>query len=102
MRELPGVVGLARRISGFRPSASTMKTALRVVILSLAAVIGLWAVGHGIALAVGVRALAREHAHILGDLIELSVSIAGGICVLSVAVEQLYCWRTHRKEDSLL
>jgi len=79
-----------------------MKTALRLIVLILAAVIGLWAVGHGIALAASIRALAREHADILGDLIELSVSIAGGICVLSVAVEQLYCWRTHRKEDSLL
>lgn len=79
-----------------------MKTALRLIVLILAAVIGLWAVGHGIALAAGFRALARGHADILGDLIELSVSIAGGICVLSVAVEQLYCWRTHRKDDSLL
>jgi hypothetical protein len=65
-------------------------------------VIGLWAVGHGIALAATIRLLARERADILRDLIELSVSLAGGICVLSVAVEQLYCWRTHRKEDSLL
>jgi ATP-dependent protease HslVU (ClpYQ) peptidase subunit len=79
-----------------------MKAALRVVALALTAVIGLWAVGHGIALAVAIRALVREHADIVGELIEVSVSIAGGICVLSVAVEQLYCWRTHRKEDSLL
>jgi uncharacterized membrane protein YbhN (UPF0104 family) len=79
-----------------------MKTALRVVALGLTAVIGLWAVGHGIALAVAIQTLAREHADIVRELAEVSVSIAGGICVLSVAVEQLYCWRTHRKQDSLL
>jgi uncharacterized membrane protein YbhN (UPF0104 family) len=79
-----------------------MKTALRVVALALTTVIGLWAVGHGIILAVAIQALAREHADIVGELIEIGVSIAGGICVLSVTVEQLYCWRTHRKQDSLL
>jgi len=79
-----------------------MKTALRVVALGLTAVIGLWAVGHGIALAVAIQTLAREHADIVRELVEVSVSVAGGICVLSVAVEQLYCWRTHRKQDSLL
>jgi hypothetical protein len=35
-------------------------------------------------------------------LLEISVSIAGGICVLSVAVEQLNCWRTHRKDGGLI
>jgi hypothetical protein len=79
-----------------------MKTVLRVVALFLSAVVGLWAVGHGIALAVAIHSLAGEHADIVGELIEVSVSIAGGICVLSVAVEQLNCWRTHRKEDSLI
>jgi uncharacterized membrane protein YbhN (UPF0104 family) len=79
-----------------------MKTALRVVALALTAVIGLWAVGHGIVLAVAIQTLAREHADIVGELIEASVSIAGGICVLSVAVEQLHCWRTRHREDSLL
>jgi hypothetical protein len=77
-----------------------MKSALRVVALALTAVIGLWAAGHGIAVA--IRTLAGEHADILGELIEVSVLIAGGVCVLSVAVEQLYCWRTHRRQDSLL
>lgn len=79
-----------------------MKSTLRVVALALTAVIGLWAVGHGIALAVAIRTLPGEHADILGELIEVSVLIAGGICVLSVAVEQLSCWRTHRKPDGLL
>ena len=79
-----------------------MKTGLRVVALILSAVVGLWAVGRGIALAVAVRSVAGEHAPIMSDLLEVGISIAGGICVLSVAVEQLNCWRTHRKEDSLI
>ena len=79
-----------------------MKTGLRVVALVLSAVVGLWAVGHGIALAVAVRSVAGEHARIMSDLLEVGISLAGGICVLSVAVEQLNCWRTHRKEDSLI
>ena len=79
-----------------------MKTALRVVALFLSAVIGLWVIAHGIAIAVAIRHLSGENRDILNELIECSVSIAGGICVLSVAVEQLNCWRTHRKEDSLI
>jgi hypothetical protein len=35
-------------------------------------------------------------------LLEVSVSIAGGVCVLSVAVEQLICWRTHHKDGGLI
>lgn len=77
-----------------------MRTALRVVVLFLCALIGLLAVGRGIALAVAVRT--PGHHDVLGSLIEGSVYLAGGICVLSVAIEQLHCWRTHRKDDSLL
>jgi hypothetical protein len=79
-----------------------MKTALRVVALFLSAVVGLWVIAHGISIAVTIRHLAVENQNILNELIESSASIAGGICVLSVAVEQLICWRTHRKEDSLI
>jgi hypothetical protein len=79
-----------------------MKTALRIVALFLSAVVGLWVIAHGIAIAVTIHHLAIENQDILNELIESSVSIAGGICVLSVAVEQLNCWRTHRKEDSLI
>lgn len=79
-----------------------MKTALRVVALFLSALIGLWVFGHGIALVVTIHHLAGENRDTFNDLIESGVSIAGGICVLSVAVEQINCWRTHRKEDSLL
>jgi hypothetical protein len=35
-------------------------------------------------------------------LLEVSVSIAGGACVLSVAAQQLICWRTHRKDGGLI
>ena len=77
-----------------------IKTALRVVTLTLCAVVGLWAVVHGIALAATVRAFSHEE--MLQYLLEVSVSIAGGVCVLSVAVEQLNCWRTHHKDGGLI
>lgn len=76
------------------------KTALRVATLVLCAIIGLWAVGHGFALAASVHVVTREE--MLQYLVEVSVSIAGGICVLSVAVEQLNCWRTHHKDGGLI
>jgi hypothetical protein len=76
------------------------KTALRVVTLALCAIIGLWAVGHGFALAATVSTL--RHEDMLQYLLEVSVSIAGGVCVLSVAVEQLICWRTHHKDGGLI
>jgi hypothetical protein len=79
-----------------------MKTALRVIALVLAAFVGLWVLAHGIVLAAQIRGLLHQNEDIIAELVESSVSIAGGICVLSVAVEQLYCWRTHRKEDSLI
>jgi hypothetical protein len=77
-----------------------IKTALRVVTLTLCAVVGLWAVVHGIALAATARAFSHEE--MLQYLLEVSVSIAGGVCVLSVAVEQLNCWRTHHKDGGLI
>jgi hypothetical protein len=79
-----------------------MKTALRVIALVLAAFVGLWVLAHGIVLAAQIRGLLHQNEDIIAELVESSVSIAGGICVLSVAVEQLYCWRTHRKQDSLI
>jgi len=77
-----------------------MKTALRVVALVLTAIIGLWALGHGIAL-IGVL---REPGHedVSRHLIEGSIFIAGGVCVLSVAIERLECMRTPRKDGELL
>ena len=79
-----------------------MKTALRVAALALTALIGLWALVHGIIVAVAVRAIPGEHSDVLRQLIEGSIFIAGGVCVLSVAVQQLYCWRTHRQDGGLL
>jgi len=77
-----------------------VKTALRVITLVLCAIVGLWAVGHGIALVALFRA--PSHEDMLQYLLEVSVSIAGGVCVLSVAAEQLYCWRTHHKDGALI
>ena len=77
-----------------------MKTPLRVVVLVICALVGLWTLGHGIALVILTRA--PGHPDVLRLLVEGSILIAGGVCVLSVAVEQIDCWRTHRKDDSLL
>jgi hypothetical protein len=77
-----------------------VRTALRVIALVLCAIVGLWAVCHGIALAAMFSA--PSHEDLAQHLLEVSVSIAGGICVLSVAAEQLYCWRTHRKDGGLI
>jgi hypothetical protein len=76
------------------------KTTLRVLTLVLCAIIGLWAVGHGIALA--ATASAPSHEDMLQYMLEIGVSIAGGVCVLSVAAQQLNCWRTHHKDSSLI
>jgi hypothetical protein len=77
-----------------------VRTLFRVITLVLCAIIGLWAVGHGFVLAAKVSAL--RHEDILQYLLEVSVSIGGGVCVLSVAVEQLHCWRTHGKGGELI
>ncbi len=76
-----------------------VKTTLRITTLILCAIIGLWAVGHGFVLAARVNALTHEG--IRQSLVEISLSIAGGFCVLSVAAEQLNCWRTHHKDSEL-
>ncbi len=86
----------------FVVAGSLMKTALRVVALVLTAVVGLWALVRGIVVAVEVRATPGGYPDIVRNLIEGSVFIAGGLCVLSMAVQQLYCWRTHRKGGGLL
>ncbi len=77
-----------------------VKTVLRITILGLCTVIGLWALAHGIALAALLRL--SPHEDMLQYLLEVSVSITGGVSVLSVAVEQLYCWRTHHKDGGLI
>jgi hypothetical protein len=77
-----------------------MKTALRLAILFISALAGLWILGHGIALVVVIRT--PGHPDVLHLLVEGSIRMAAGICVLSVALEQFDCWRTHRRDDSLL
>ena len=77
-----------------------IKSALRIVTLALCAVMGLWALAHEIFLASILRA--ASHDDMPQYLVEVSVSIAGGVCVLSVAIEQLICWRTHHKDGGLI
>jgi hypothetical protein len=77
-----------------------MNTALRAVLLLLCALVGLIVLGRGIADVVVIRM--PGHEDILRHLIEGSILIAAGISVLSVAIEQLNCWRTHHRDDSLL
>lgn len=85
---------------GRKSEVEMLKAALRVVTLALCAIIGLWAIGHGFALVARAHAASQEA--MLQYLLEVSVSIAGGVCVLSVAARQLYCWRTHHKDGGLL
>jgi len=77
-----------------------MKIVLRVVILVLCALTGLVVAGHGIAEAVLIHTPGRED--VMRHLIEGSISIAGGVCVVAVAVDQLECLRAHRRSGNIL
>ena len=77
-----------------------MKTALRVAILVLCVLTGLVVAGHGIAEAVLIHTPGRDD--VMRHLIEGSISIAGGACVMAVAYDQLECLRTHRKSGNIL
>ena len=77
-----------------------MKTVFRVAILVLCALTGLVVTAHGIAEAALIHA--PGHEDIMRHLIEGGISIAGGACVLAVAVDRLECLRTHRKSGDLL
>jgi hypothetical protein len=77
-----------------------MKTILHIVILVLSTLTGLAVTAHGIAEAVLIHT--PGHEDILRHLIGGSISIAGGACVLAVAIEQIECLRTHRKSGGLL
>jgi hypothetical protein len=77
-----------------------MKTVLRVVILVLCALTGLVVAGHGVAQAVLIHTPGRED--VMRHLIEGSISIAGGVCVVAVAVDQLECLRTHHRSGNIL
>ena len=77
-----------------------MKTILRVAILVLCALTGILVTGHGIAEAVLIHTPGR--ADVMRHLIEGSISIAGGACVMSVAFDQLECLRAHRRRGNIL
>jgi len=77
-----------------------MRTVVRVVILVLCALTGVVVAGHGIAQAVLIHTPGR--ADIMRHLIEGSISIAGGACVVAVAVDQLECLRTHHRSGNIL
>jgi hypothetical protein len=77
-----------------------MKTVWRVAILVLCVLTGLVVTGHGVALAVLVHTPGR--ADVMRHIIEGSISIAGGACVMAVAYDQLECLRTHRKSGKIL
>ena len=77
-----------------------MKTVLRACLLLLCALVGLLVLGRGIVEVVAIRM--PGHEDITRHLVEGSILIAAGIAVLSVAIEQFNCWRTHRKDESLL
>jgi hypothetical protein len=77
-----------------------MKTVWRVAILVLCVLTGLMVTGHGVAQAVLIHTPGR--ADVMRHLIEGSISIAGGVCVMAVAYDQLECLRTHRKSGKIL
>ncbi len=77
-----------------------MKTVLRVAILVLCALTGLVVTAHGIVQAALIRT--PGHEDIMRHLVEGSISIAGGACVVGVAIQQLECLRSHRKSGGLL
>jgi hypothetical protein len=79
-----------------------MKTALRVIGLILTALMGFWLLAHGIVIGVTLHHRISENQDVLGGLVEGSVFVAGGICVLSIAVQQFYCWRTHHQDGGLI
>jgi len=77
-----------------------MKTVLRVAVLVLCALTGLVVTAHGIAQAVSIHT--PGGADVMRHLIEGSVSIAGGVCVVAVAIDQLECLRTHHGSRKIL
>jgi hypothetical protein len=77
-----------------------MKMVLRVAVLLLCALTGVVVTGHGIMEVVLVRA--PGHADIMRHLVEGSISIAAGACVVAVAIDRLECLRSHRNGGGFL
>jgi len=78
----------------------TMKMVLRVAVLLLCTLTGVVVAAHGIMEVVAVRA--PGHADIVRHLVEGSISIAAGACVVAVAIDRLECLRTHRRSGDFL
>ena len=77
-----------------------MKTVWRAAILVLCVLTGLVVTGHGVAQAVLIHTPGGTD--IMRHLVEGSISIAGGACVMAVAYDQLECLRTHRRSGKIL
>jgi alanine dehydrogenase len=77
-----------------------MKTVLRMAILVLCGLTGLVVTAHGIVQAVLIHT--PGHPDVMRHLIEGSISIAGGACVVAVALDQLECLRTHHRSGNIL
>ena len=77
-------------------------TFLRVTCLIVSALMGVWVLGHGIASVAALQGLPGDPEDLRRQLIEAAVFITGGVCILSVAGQQLYCWLTHHKDGGLM
>ena len=77
-------------------------TFLRVTCLIVSALMGVWVLGHGIATFAALQGLPGDPEDLRRQVIEAAVFIAGGVCILSVSGQQLYCWLFHRKDGGLL
>lgn len=79
-----------------------MKSALRGTVLVLAALLGFLAVIHGVVEIAALRYHPSENPDFNRHLIVGGIALAGGVCVLSLAAQQLWCWHTHKKSGGLL
>jgi len=77
-----------------------MKTVLRMAVLVLCGLTGLGVTAHGIVQAVLIHTPGQPD--VMRHLIEGSISIAGGACVMAVAIDQLECLRTHHRSGNIL
>jgi hypothetical protein len=79
-----------------------LMTFLRITALIVSALMGGWVLAHGIATVAALHGRPGDPEDFRRLLIEAAVFIAGGVCILSVAAQQLYCWLTHRKDGGLM
>jgi uncharacterized membrane protein HdeD (DUF308 family) len=79
-----------------------MKNVLRGTALVLAALLGFLAVIHGVVEIAWLRYHPAENPDFTRHLIIGGIALAGGVCVLSLAVQLLWCWHTHKKGGGLL